>query len=145
MISYPYLLELRLGHAKPKLNAIIKDVKDQFNLASESPNVAHMTLYGPFAMKSGHSFHEVKSIISQTARNISTLQYWVNGYDHKFNPNGGVITFRITPSTQFENFLTTTSKELQKITSQKAIGMKIQIALVSCYNSIPPINKANMN
>jgi hypothetical protein len=42
MKSYPYLLELRIGHAKQKLNAVIRDVKDHFKLTYESPDIAHM-------------------------------------------------------------------------------------------------------
>ena len=120
MRSYPYLLELRIGHAKQKLNAVIRDVKDHFKLTYESPDIAHMSLYGPFAIKTGYSFHDVKTIISQNARNISTLPYWVDGYDHKLNPNGGVIVFRIVPSDSFHDFLCNTSRNLQKCTISKS-------------------------
>lgn len=120
MKAHPYLLELRIGHAKPKLNAVIRDVKNRFKLTFESPEVAHMSLYGPFAIKTGYSFHDVKTIISRNARNISALSYWVDGYDHKLNPNGGVVVFRIVPSDSFRNFLCNTSRNLQKVTISKS-------------------------
>lgn len=120
MKSYPYLLELRIGHAKQKLNTVIRDVKAQFKLTYESPDVAHMSLYGPFAIKPGSSFHDVKTIISQNAGNISALPYWVDGYDHKLNPNGGVIVFKIVPSASFHDFLCNTSRNLKKVTISKS-------------------------
>ncbi|MDH7592728.1 MAG: 2'-5' RNA ligase family protein, partial [Methanomicrobiales archaeon] len=119
MRSYPYLLELRLGHAREKLNAVIREVKDQFKLTRESPRVAHLTLYGPFAIKPGYSFRDIKTIVSQNARNISTLPYWVDGYEHRLNPNGGVIAFRIIPSDSFRDLFRNISRDLQEYTISK--------------------------
>lgn len=119
MKSYPYFLELRLGHTKYKLNSVIRDIEDKFHLTHESPDVAHMTLYGPYSMKPGFSFHDVKTIISRNARDFSYLSYWIDGYDHTFNSNGGVVVFKIRPSNEFKRFLCDTSRSLQRITFSK--------------------------
>lgn len=95
MLNYPYLLELRIGHARDRVGGPVEEVKSVFRLGAESPTVPHMTLYGPFRMNPGYHLRELKHAIEPAVKGYDELPYRINGWDCRTGKNGGVIAYNI--------------------------------------------------
>lgn len=104
MGSYPYLIELRLGYADPKVRQTIRDIQHRFRFGRAFPKVPHMTLFGPFDLRTGHGFREVRRAIERSAENIHELPFTIDGWDAKTTQHGKVIAFGIDPSPDLQTF-----------------------------------------
>lgn len=104
MRSRSYFIELRLGYADPKVRRIIRDVQHRFRLGTACHRVPHMTLFGPFNLKTGHGARDVLDAVERSAGNLHELPFAIDGWDTKTTPNGRVIGFRVLPSAELQAF-----------------------------------------
>lgn len=119
MGSYPYFIELRLGHVDPKVRQIVRDVQHRFRLGRACHRVPHMTLFGPFDLKPGHGLREVQHAVETSAGNNHELPFVIDGWDHRTTPHGHVIGFRVDPSMELQGFRRSLSGRLCPIAVTK--------------------------
>lgn len=102
-----YLNEIRLGEQKEFFRNTIHDVRERFDLDTQSRPVPHITLFGPYNTSQGY---EVKTRTQRILSRYSVVPYRVVGFDSF--PDSGTVYADVQPS-----------QELQTLRSELADGL----------------------
>ncbi|MDD4300458.1 MAG: 2'-5' RNA ligase family protein [Methanomicrobium sp.] len=117
MKNYSYFIELRLGHVRWRVYRNIKSVSKAY--PKKIHRVPHLSLYGPFMMRRGHSINEVYTIIRKLSLDFDTINYSIDGWDSRKTDSGRVLAYKIDVSPEFQTFWENLKRELNRICEPK--------------------------
>lgn len=130
----PYLIEIRIrGDISDLCKKLIFDIYHKFHVngMTRKRPVPHISLFGPFGCK---SIRDVISVIAETGKDYSKIEYQVKGFDYfelkkKFlfittSTRKNVIYLKINPSNELKEFRYALAQKLLKITDSVDIDSK---------------------
>jgi calcineurin-like phosphoesterase family protein len=91
-----YLIELRIGTAKWKLKEITRRIGHEYHVRTEK--VPHLTLYGPFSLKSNVHSKDLFQYLDSVLNNYSIIPFCIDGFEIKEGKRGWVLVYKIIPS-----------------------------------------------
>jgi calcineurin-like phosphoesterase family protein len=93
-----FLIEIRLGRTKWRIKRITEEIARIFSLADFSEKHPHVTLFGPFSLKTGITVPQLLNTVEEAARPFSPAPFLIDGYDMNQGLNGAVIAFKVIPT-----------------------------------------------
>jgi calcineurin-like phosphoesterase family protein len=93
-----YLVEIRLGRTKWKINRIIRSITRSFGIDEYRERHPHVTLYGPMELPGGVTELEILEAIGTVAAQFDPVAFTLDRFEKREGMHGGVIAFSVRPS-----------------------------------------------
>jgi calcineurin-like phosphoesterase family protein len=93
-----YLVEIRLGRTKWKINQINRSIARSFGIEQYREQHPHVTLYGPMELVDGVTDQQVLDAIGAVAAAYDPVAFILERFEKREGMHGGVIAFSVLPS-----------------------------------------------
>ena len=111
-----FLIEIRLGKTKWRINETISAIAKKFRLEIFVEKHPHVTLFGPLNLNEGISPDQLLDTIGQVASRYEPIPFLIDGWEKRKGIHGSVIAFLVRPSDALKNLTTAITEVLTPIT-----------------------------
>ena len=111
-----YLIEIRLGMTKWRVNETILAIAKRFRLERFIERHPHVTLFGPLSLNEGISEQQLLDTIGEVAIGYEPIPFMINGWEKRDGMHGSVIAFPVHPSDALRKLTTAIAEKLTPIT-----------------------------
>jgi calcineurin-like phosphoesterase family protein len=111
-----YLIEIRLGTTKWRVNETILAIAKRFRLEKYIERHPHVTLFGPLSLNEGISAQQILDTIGQVAVGYEPIPFMIDGWERRDGMHGSVIAFSVLPSDALRKLTTAIAEALTPLT-----------------------------
>jgi len=93
-----YLVEIRLGRTRWRINRAISDIARTFGILPFMERHPHVTLFGPFELAEETGTDRLIDAIGSIASRYDPIPFLIKDFEKRRGMHGSVIAFSVTPS-----------------------------------------------
>ncbi len=112
-----FLIEIRLGKTKWRMNETISAIAKKFRLGNYTEKHPHVTLFGPLSLNGDVSEEQFLDAVSRAASRYDPIPFMIDGWEKRDGMHGSVIAFFVQPSDALKSLTVSISEVLTPITS----------------------------
>ena len=110
-----WLVEIRFGRTKWRIRELVQSIARTFHVEDVMERHPHVTLYGPFTLRTGVNPREILSLIGNIAKDHTPVAFTIDGWEKREGMHGSVIAFTVYPSDDFRILTTDISRALHPV------------------------------
>ncbi len=107
-----YLIEIRLGTTKWRMNETIYAIAKKFRLGAFIEKHPHVTLFGPLILNEGVTTAQLQDAIEKVASRYDPIPFMIDGWEKRNGMHGSVIAFSVRPSEALRSLTATIAQAL---------------------------------
>ncbi|HTY15131.1 MAG TPA: 2'-5' RNA ligase family protein [Methanoregulaceae archaeon] len=115
-----YLLELQIKFSKYRIREINKHFSERFSVPTAK--IPHITLFGPFILKTGFSEIDLLTQIARQVRKFNSIPLLIDGFDKREGKKGHVIAHKVNPGAELLEMKKSFIAELTRFTKTEGMG-----------------------